>query len=268
MATLAHIFRAVSVVVALGEKMFLPNTGYAFETFVERTGRLRSKDRLFETFIEAMNNYGFDRVNFSAMQDLQLPPEALGFGLISTYPDDWRTLYAKRNFASIDPVLKSASALNLPFTWRQLVRHHPLTSKQVRFLCQAEAAGLWNGIGIPFNGATSQIAGVALATSHRSADHLKNMDLLAAFANQFYVVFKRIVGHANHVQPSLSPLTRRETEILRMIAKGKTDDRIAQRLTISDNTVSFFTRGIYRKLNVTNRVQAVVVAIASGIIDL
>jgi LuxR family quorum-sensing system transcriptional regulator CciR len=248
--------------------MFVPHSGYAFENFVERSTTVKSKAMLFDLFVEVMGFYGFDRVNFSIIQDTTLPKSELGFGLISTYPEDWKTLYDERRYAEIDPVVKSANALNHPFTWRELAQSRTLTRKQRRFFAQAEAAGLCNGIGLPFNGAASQIAGVALATSTRSADHSKNRDLLSAFANQFYVVYKRIVRPEPHIRPALSPLTRRETQILQLIATGKTDESIGRVLSISENTVSYFVRNVFLKLNATTRVQAIVTAIASGLIDL
>lgn len=248
--------------------MFIPNTGYAFESFVEKTAAIHSQERLFEVFVEAMLHFGFDRLNFSVIHDRQLPSQVHGFGLISTYPEEWQNAYVEQNFAKIDPVLRSASALIKPFSWRELERHQPLNSQQTRFFRQAEEAGLRNGLGIPFNGARTQIAGIALATSHRSGDYMRNRDLLAAFANQFYASFKRLMGLANPVLPSMSPLSPREIEILQLIAHGKTDDAIADALSISDNTVSYYLRRIFDKLNTTNRVQAIVVAIASGLVEL
>jgi DNA-binding CsgD family transcriptional regulator len=248
--------------------MLIPHSGHAFEYFVERTAGLMSKERLFELYVDAMRNYGFDHLNFSVIRDRQLPQTEHGFGLISTYREDWRKFYVERRFANIDPVLKSASALVQPFTWKGLIKRQVLTPKQVRFLSLAEEAQLCNGIGIPFNGATSQIAGIALATSSPSTDHLHNTDLLSAFANQFYVVFKRIVGASDRLQPSTSPLTARETQVLQLMARGATDEQIAERLFISYNTAAFFAKTIYRKLNASNRVQAIVIGLASGIIEL
>ena len=52
-------------------------------------------------------------------------------------------------------------------------------------------------------------------------------------------------------------LTKREKEILKLIALGKTNDEIADRLSISTLTVKTHVSNIYRKINVPNRIQAI-----------
>jgi len=52
-------------------------------------------------------------------------------------------------------------------------------------------------------------------------------------------------------------LTRREAEILRLMAEGKTNRAIAAELVISPGTVKFHVNGILRKLRAANRAEAV-----------
>jgi len=52
-------------------------------------------------------------------------------------------------------------------------------------------------------------------------------------------------------------LTRREVEILRLLADGRTNRAIADELVISPGTVKFHVNGILRKLRVANRAEAV-----------
>jgi LuxR family maltose regulon positive regulatory protein len=52
-------------------------------------------------------------------------------------------------------------------------------------------------------------------------------------------------------------LNQRELEILRLMAAGLSNHKIAERLYISMNTVKWYTRGLYSKLGVTGRTQAV-----------
>jgi DNA-binding NarL/FixJ family response regulator len=63
------------------------------------------------------------------------------------------------------------------------------------------------------------------------------------------------------------PLTRRELEILLLVASGSTNGAIAQRLWVTEQTVKFHLRNIYRKLNVANRTQASHFAHARGLVD-
>jgi len=63
--------------------------------------------------------------------------------------------------------------------------------------------------------------------------------------------------------PSLSA---RETEVLQLIAKGKSNKEIAAQLFISEGTVKTHVLSIHEKLGVGDRTEAVVVAIRRGII--
>jgi LuxR family maltose regulon positive regulatory protein len=58
-------------------------------------------------------------------------------------------------------------------------------------------------------------------------------------------------------QPLIEPLSERELEVLRLIAGGLSNPRIADQLCISINTVRFHTKNLYSKLGVNSRTQAI-----------
>ena len=58
----------------------------------------------------------------------------------------------------------------------------------------------------------------------------------------------------------VSELTRRELEVLRLLAEGLEQGEIAKQLVISSKTVSTHTQNIFRKLGVRTRAQAVAAA--------
>ncbi|BAU14650.1 two-component response regulator [Leptolyngbya sp. NIES-3755] len=64
-----------------------------------------------------------------------------------------------------------------------------------------------------------------------------------------------------------SALTRREQEILALIADGKTNQEIAQKLYIAPGTVRVHVHTILQKLEVHDRTQAAVIAIQRNLID-
>lgn len=55
----------------------------------------------------------------------------------------------------------------------------------------------------------------------------------------------------------MDPLTKREYEVLALVAQGFTNRQIATALFISENTVQNHLRSIFDKLGVTSRIQAV-----------
>jgi DNA-binding NarL/FixJ family response regulator len=71
-------------------------------------------------------------------------------------------------------------------------------------------------------------------------------------------------GKANLAPP---PLTERELEVIKALARGMSDRQIARSLDISEKTVRNHTSNIYRKLHIFDRTQAVIYAVREGIID-
>jgi len=66
---------------------------------------------------------------------------------------------------------------------------------------------------------------------------------------------------ANAQQKSLGDLTKREREILCLLAEGQSNKVIARNLGISDGTVKLHVKAILRKLEVHSRVEAAVIAV-------
>jgi LuxR family maltose regulon positive regulatory protein len=64
----------------------------------------------------------------------------------------------------------------------------------------------------------------------------------------------------------IEPLSRRELEVLHLLALGKTNQEIASQLVIALGTVKAQTASIYRKLDATNRTEAVARARQMGIL--
>src|SRR5205807_7007663 len=77
----------------------------------------------------------------------------------------------------------------------------------------------------------------------------------------------RQAGNQQVSKPAdLSPLTQRETEILRLIAEGVGNAEIGHRLSLGLGTVKGHIRDILEKLSASDRTQAAVVALRRGLI--
>jgi DNA-binding NarL/FixJ family response regulator len=62
-------------------------------------------------------------------------------------------------------------------------------------------------------------------------------------------------------------LTKRQVEILRLLAEGKTTGEIASELGLSRTTVRNYIANLLASMGVHNRLQAVVAAAKAGILD-
>jgi LuxR family maltose regulon positive regulatory protein len=80
----------------------------------------------------------------------------------------------------------------------------------------------------------------------------------AQFVAKLLSEFDQIAGGPDSaVQPLIEPLSRRELEVLNLLADGLSNSEIADKFVISVGTVKAHTASIYRKLNVNSRTQAV-----------
>ena len=73
-------------------------------------------------------------------------------------------------------------------------------------------------------------------------------------------------SHPPPTQPLVDSLTKRELEILILIAAGLKNKEIAEQLVISLNTVLYHIKNIYSKLGVNKRTQAIAKAKEIGLI--
>lgn len=63
------------------------------------------------------------------------------------------------------------------------------------------------------------------------------------------------------------PLTARELEVLQLVAAGSTNNEIAQKLWVTEQTVKFHLSNVYRKLDVGNRTEASRYAHINGLVS-
>jgi DNA-binding NarL/FixJ family response regulator len=73
-----------------------------------------------------------------------------------------------------------------------------------------------------------------------------------------------VAARAAQPQEDEVRLTKRELELLHLVAEGFSNKAIGQRLSVSENTVKYHMRNILQKMQVQNRAEAVHVAMQAG----
>ena len=89
------------------------------------------------------------------------------------------------------------------------------------------------------------------------------LTLIGVDAHGMEVDRRALTEHA--VAAGTPRLTERETEVLRLVAKGLSYKQIAERLVLSHRTVQNHVQNTLRKLQLHNRVQLVRYAIEQGL---
>ena len=76
------------------------------------------------------------------------------------------------------------------------------------------------------------------------------------------------INHPAELLYTADPLTRRELETLRLIARGMSNQEIANELVVHERTIAKYVSSILDKLQLANRTQAALYALREGISDL
>jgi DNA-binding NarL/FixJ family response regulator len=121
---------------------------------------------------------------------------------------------------------------------------------------------LWQELDAPYEAARTRLL---LARAYGALDDPEAAEREAAAAS---AVLARLGVRDASAAPAVdeSPLSARETEVLRLIATGKTNREIAAELFLSEKTVARHLSNIFTKLGVSSRTAATAYAFSSGLV--
>jgi two-component system, NarL family, response regulator LiaR len=80
-------------------------------------------------------------------------------------------------------------------------------------------------------------------------------------------LMREVRAPATSPEALAEPLTERETEVLKLIARGKANKQIARELFVAMSTVKTHVNNLYRKLDVSSRTQAALYAAHIGLVS-
>ncbi|MFG3579119.1 AAA family ATPase [Micromonospora chersina] len=139
-----------------------------------------------------------------------------------------------------------------------------------------EAVAQWRAVGQPYPLGRALLALAEAAAAAGERDEVAGAvreaaeiatRLGAAPLGEQAATLARRVGLRGAGRPGPDLLTSREQEVLRLVAEGHSNSRIAERLFISPKTASVHVSRIIAKLDVTNRVEAAALAHRLGLLD-
>jgi len=254
----------------LAPSMFSPQTvkeasAVDLGRFLEQTDGVARSEQLFEVLSAFAVNLDFPWLAYSpCTANRRLDPAQRSKALVS-YPDEWQEHCARMGYDRINPIIKKSRKQAGAFRWSEVYSDATTTEVERHFFEEAAAFGLKSGISIPLHGPESSFAIMSFARPFFSEFQTKTIAYLHFAALHFHVRAAEIEHCSGGVNsPTLS---RRETECIFWVARGKSSWDIGCILDISQNTVNFHIKNIMRKMDATSRTVAAIKAASLGIID-
>jgi LuxR family quorum-sensing system transcriptional regulator CciR len=132
---------------------------------------------------------------------------------------------------------------------------------------QAREARLRDGVGVPLHGPFGSVCLLTFAAGDGHPDAKAFLAKLAILSAQFHLAYSEI-ARADVDPPAVPELSERERECLQWLAAGRSRAEVGEILHLSENTVRFHVKNVFRKLETNNRVLAIVKGIRYRLIPL
>jgi LuxR family quorum-sensing transcriptional regulator LasR len=224
-----------------------------------------SPDAWSEVLFSLARDCGFDRVLYGMVASRHAKLE--NAFVLSNYSPEWRERYDAHRLAYIDPTVSHCLASTLPIVWQASTFCGPAQRELYEEACRY---GIRSGVTFPIHGPNGEFgvlsfasgAAPGAATTRALEQQLPDLALIRDYAFQSA---SRFLGAA---APAEIPprLTRRELEVLSWAMAGKSSWEISKIISCSEATINFHMANVRQKFNVNTRQQAVVKAIALGLI--
>lgn len=205
---------------------------------------------------------------FGAMLVVEKPLEKApaSYFLVDNAPPAYVDASRDKDRLARDPVLKRFKALSIPFTYDQSL----YVSESSSDLWEEQAAfGYKVGIGVALHLPNHQhfVLGMdrdaALPTSEENISRmLADLQLLAVHAQA--AATRLLLPLIEKDKPKLST---RELEVLKWTKAGKTAWEIGKILSLSESGVNYHLRSVFMKLDAVSKHQAVLRALALGLLE-
>lgn len=230
---------------------------------------VESIDSLNEVMARYFDNIGFDKYAYVLVNNPN--DTAMNNAYVSNFPLEWEQRYTACNYFKIDPLYELFKEKKKAFSWGWTKNKEILNYQQKRFFWEANDFGTDKGVGVPIFSPHGGFSIMSLCSSYIPEDELhiylkeKEKDLVIAslIHHQATLALKTEVKTYKDYN-----LTHKELEALHWLCQNKTYDEIGMIIGIKREGVSQRLRGVYRKMGACGRIDAIKIAIRSGLMKL
>lgn len=222
--------------------------------------RAENPSQLLSTLSEFYDEYGFGAVCY-VLPSLSEPGK---FQLFERgMPAEWMARYLAMDFSLVDPIPEYVIRTGEVNTLRDILKKVTVTDTQRAYLNEFYRSGVTNGLGMPTHGRKHSRGFFGIAQVSDEDLTAVDKSLMHAVAQHAHAKFEQLGMETGKDIYRLSP---RECEIMKWVAAGKSNPDIATILGISLPTVATHLKRTFAKLDVHDRVSAVMMAHRLGMV--
>lgn len=181
--------------------------------------------------------------------------------LYNNYPPEWNERYQADNFITIDPTVSKCHQTTLPVLWNDTL------FQDVPHLREAACAhGMVHGWSQSVHDLRHNETQISVSRPSRTIStyelYEKSADVMW-LGNVLHAALSEY--HLNKICP-LPPLSKREIEVYKWVALGKTAEETGTILGLSPSTVNFHTRNVILKTGAANKAGALMILFRHGLL--
>jgi DNA-binding CsgD family transcriptional regulator len=228
----------------------------------ERISEAGSREEFQAAIVEFAEARGFPLVSSSLVTD---GPRGSHFETVSNVPKEFVASFNSAPDFRRDPVMQAIKVKNRPVVWNQATYRE---AGAIDVWETQAAFGYKNGIAVAMHLPQGKHFLLGIDRSEPLPRNALKLTRIVADLQLLAVHAQDAALRLLQSPPSAAPrLTIRELEVLEWVLKGKSNPVIGQLLSMSENTVEFHLKNIFRRLDCSNRHSAVLKAVSFGLVS-
>lgn len=182
------------------------------------------------------------------------------------FPDAFIQKYLDPEVFENDPIPDYVIKIGQAMSWQQAVASVKLPALQKDLFKTIANSGLVDGIFLPLFGPNGKNSFTSLLVDDRIK--LSDKLLIEEIINISQFAHRKTCLLINRDRTITTRLSKRESEVIYWIARGKSNQDIGSILDISLGTVDTYVRRLYSKLEVNDRISAVLEGMGRGLVKI
>lgn len=225
---------------------------FSVDSFIQRSADIDDFKSLVSLFQELLTALGFESISYYIVRQSYRSVSAKAGARLDKDIEVADALFGRGRSFDFDPIVSALLEKLEPFHWFVVEENNHLSDDQRRVFRKLKADGFIDGIAVPVMARPGELSVFTLSKRGvRFSFSTSELRKLQIACHAMHLRSEELID-----QNASSQLSKRETDVMRLVSRGKTNREIAHALKLSSHTVDTLIRRSFTKLGVSNRIEA------------